>query len=208
MSSKQITGRSARCAGPGPSGSGEKGANSVWDQSATAGDSLPEDRFDLRVLSSLRRIIRAVDQYSHRIERKYRITVPQILCLSAIGQHDAITAKELAEAIHLSPSTVVGIVDRLEARSLVQRLRDADDRRRIHISLTTEGSELLGKVPSPLQDKLADGLSRLPKSEQATIAQSLARISDLMEAGHLSAAPILKTGDVQIDNPDVDTPPE
>jgi DNA-binding MarR family transcriptional regulator len=156
----------------------------------------------------LRRIIRAVDQYSHRLEREYRITVPQILCLSAIGQGETITTKELAQAVYLSPSTVVGIIDRLEARSLVQRLRDSDDRRRVRISLTPEGKELLQRVPSPLQDRLAEGLSRLPGSEQATIAQSLARISDLMEAGHLSAAPILKTGEVQSPNPDVDAPPE
>ncbi|MBD3331955.1 MarR family transcriptional regulator [candidate division GN15 bacterium] len=208
LSSKHITGDSAERSSSQVTNSPQRGAQSGTDSSVPGGDKLPRDRYDLQVLSSLRRIIRAVDQYSHRLEREYRITVPQILCLSAIGQKDTITAKELAQAVHLSPSTVVGIVDRLEARSLVQRLRDSDDRRRVRISLTAEGRELLQRVPSPLQDRLAEGLSRLPGSEQATIAQSLARISDLMEAGHLSAAPILKTGEVQSPNPDVDAPPE
>lgn len=94
---------------------------------------------------------------------------------------------------YLSASTVVGILDRLEKKGFIRRLRDSNDRRVVNVSATEKGQKLAYNAPSPLQDGLANALNRLSELEQATIALSLKRIVDLMEAGHLEAAPILET---------------
>lgn len=151
-------------------------------------------RYDFRVLQSLRRIIRAADMYSRKLAEEHDITGPQLVCLLSIVEKETTTAKDLSREIHLSPSTVVGILDRLEKKGLINRLRDTVDRRVVNVVATGIGRSLAENAPSPLQDGLARSLTRLSEMEQATIALSLERIVELMEAGGLDAAPILETG--------------
>jgi len=153
-------------------------------------------RFDLRVVQALRRIIRAVDLHSRKLSAVHQITGPQLVCLLSIDEFAPITLSALARTVHLSPSTVLGIVDRLEVKGLVRRERDLKDRRLVQISLTGPGRDLIANAPSPLQDTLAHAMSELPADQQATIAQSLERIVELMEVRDLDAAPILETGPI------------
>lgn len=153
-------------------------------------------RFDLRVVQALRRIIRAVDLHSRKLSARHQITGPQLVCLLSIGESAPITLSELARTIHLSPSTVLGIVDRLEVKGLARRERDLKDRRLVRISLTGPGRDLVANAPSPLQDTLAHAMSQLPAEQQATIARSLERIVELMEVRDIDAAPILETGPI------------
>lgn len=150
-------------------------------------DQQPDNRYDLRILSSLRRIIREVELYSKKLSSQFSITGPQLVCLLAIGGHEKVTASAIAREIHLSPSTVVGVLDRLEDKCLIVRTRDRTDRRKIYISLTEKGRDLAQSAPSPLQDRLAESLSNLEDAEKHSIAQSLAKMADLME--EVSVAP-------------------
>jgi DNA-binding MarR family transcriptional regulator len=179
-------------------------SNGLGDKSLP---SVPKERYDLQVLRSLRRIIRAVDLHSKQLISKYQITAPQLLCLLAIAEEEQLTTSTLAEKVYLSASTVVGIIDRLEKKGFARRERNTKDRRIVNVSITTEGKKVADNAPSPLQDNLAEALADLPELEQATIALSLKRIVDLMEAEHLEAAPILETTHAELRNPDNDPSP-
>ncbi len=165
-------------------------------------------RYDLRVFQSLRRIIRAVDLHSRRLLTQHQITGPQLVCLLSISETPEITPSLLARHVHLSPSTVIGILDRLEAKGLVARRRASRDRRLVRVSLTTEGLALVANAPSPLQDTLAEAMSELPESELTTIAESLDRIVELMEVRHIDAAPMLETGPIEQREKPSQPPPE
>lgn len=151
-------------------------------------------RHDLRILQALRRIIRSVELHSRQLAAKFKITGPQLICLLTVKEHQPVTATRIAKNIHVSPSTVVGILDRLEEKELIARERGTQDRRRVYVSLTAKGQKLASKAPSPLQDKFADALNALPELEQVTIALSLERIVDLMEVRQVDASPILEPG--------------
>jgi DNA-binding MarR family transcriptional regulator len=143
---------------------------------------------DLRVLSAIRRIIRSFDLYSRELAAKARITSPQLVCLLAVAERGKTTATIMGREVFLSPSTIVGILDRLEAKGLVRRERDGNDRRVVSVSLTEEGSRLARSAPSPLQDTLTEALRVLPGEEQIKIAESLERVVTLMETHRLVAA--------------------
>jgi DNA-binding MarR family transcriptional regulator len=100
----------------------------------------------------------------------------------------------LARAVHLSPSTVVGILDRLEQKGLILRSRDTQDRRVVNTAPTPAGQELVAQAPSPLHQTLTKALEGLNELEQATIELSLERIVDLIDACEIDAAPMLETG--------------
>ena len=97
---------------------------------------LPRDRYDLRILRSIRQLIRAVDTYSKKLATERGMTVPQLVCMMKIDELGSLSLKQLAEEIFISPSTVVGIVDQLEKHGMVIRERSVRDRRLLRICLT------------------------------------------------------------------------
>jgi DNA-binding MarR family transcriptional regulator len=159
-----------------------------------------EKRYDLRILKSFRRIIRAIDTHSRKLLTNFNITAPQLLCLLTIAEDGPLTSAELSQKVHLSRSTIVGIMDRLQQKDLIERTRSSQDRRRVYLTTTEAGRRVTETAPSPLQDKLAEALKSLPELEQATIALSLERVVKLMEVEHRVAAPILETGPILPDD--------
>lgn len=150
---------------------------------------MPKSSYNLRVMQSLRRIIHSVDLHSRKLFMQHNITGPQLACLLAMSEYGQLTTSSLARKVHLSPSTIVGILDRLEQKALVVRHRSSQDRRVVSINITPAGRELADSAPSPLQEALSNSLRCLPEIEQASITLSLEKIVALMEAGPLDAVP-------------------
>jgi DNA-binding MarR family transcriptional regulator len=144
-------------------------------------DTTTDLHYDLRILRALRRITRSIALHSRQLAACSHITAPQLVCLRAVIDLGPMTATAISREIHVSPSTVVGILDRLEDKGLVRRERSREDRRIVFVAATDAGIALAKDTPSPLQQKLADALKALPELEQATITLSLERIVNLME---------------------------
>ncbi len=157
---------------------------------------IPRESYELRILQSLRRIIRAVDIHSNKLANLHNITGPQLWCLLAVREHGPLTSKNLSKEVYLSPSTVVGIIDRLEKKALIVRDRNIQDRRQVYISITSKGEKLVTDTPSLLQDTFARALLALPEAEQISITMALEKLTELMEAQQIEAAPILETGNL------------
>ena len=166
------------------------------DAGGATSDEVPPQPFELQIVQSLRRIIRATDLYSRRLEQAHHITAPQLICLLAAANSEDITVTELAREVYLSPSTVVGILDRLEHKGLIARSRNSKDRRVVIISVTEKGRELSRTAPVPLQDSLSEALKKLTRQEQAQITDSLSRLVSMMEIMEVKAAPMLTAGPI------------
>jgi len=154
------------------------------------------ERVDLRVLSAMRRIIHCVDLYSRELAAKTSITAPQLVCLITLAERGPMTATTISREVFLSPSTVVGILDRLEEKGLVRRERVSKDRRVVTVTASEQGRTVAESAPSPLQSRLTEALGALPLLDQVAIAESLERVVNLMEAQDIDAAPILATGPI------------
>ncbi len=134
----------------------------------------------------------AIDLHSHELVAEFGITSPQLFCLREILASEGLSVSMLAGRVHLTASTVVGILDRLEAKGLVVRERDKVDRRLVRIVSTAKARKLASQAPMPLQGRLALALEAIPLAEQSDLARALERIVDLMEVGHVPAAPMLE----------------
>lgn len=156
--------------------------------------------FEESILTSLRKITRAIDLYSHQLSRQYNLTGPQIGCLRYLSQQGPTTPSKTAKAMHLSQATVTGILDRMEARELLIRTRSKEDRRQVIVSLTPHGEKIVETAPSLLQEKFARKLAALPTENQSVIDTILGQVVTMMEAGDLEAAPVLQAGSI-IDGP-------
>lgn len=162
---------------------------------STSASSLSDREADARctdVLITLRRIIRAIDLRSRQLMQQAGFTGPQLLVMQALAA-DELTAGELARRVSLSQGTVTSILDRLERRGLLQRVRSDTDRRRIFVSLTAEGRERLDAAPTLLQQRFIQRFVELRDWEQHQILASLQRLAEMMDAQDLDAAPVLDT---------------
>ena len=76
-------------------------------------DSSDDKQYDLRILRSIRKMIRAVDIHSRKLYHEYKITTPQLICLHSLQREGPMTLSRLAGEVSLGLSTTNGIVDRL-----------------------------------------------------------------------------------------------
>jgi DNA-binding MarR family transcriptional regulator len=141
-----------------------------------------EKEYSNRILKALRQIIHATDKYSRKLRNEFRITAPQLVCLNCIYENSPISASEISNIIHLSRSTLVGIIDRLEEKGFITRIRNQADRRRVSLEITDRGREMVTVAPSPLQDKLCESLAALSQGEQDKIAESIEALVQMMGA--------------------------
>jgi DNA-binding MarR family transcriptional regulator len=147
---------------------------------------------DLRILNAIRQIIRAVDIDSRKLAAEHKITGPQLMCLMAVVEQDTTTAIEVAKRIHLSASTLVGVLDRLQAKGLIQRERSTEDRREVQVMATERGKVFAASTPFPLQYSLARALKQLKDGERDQMARCLEVLVDLMGARELDSGPMLE----------------
>lgn len=152
---------------------------------------MPDHRFEESILRSLRRIIRALDIQSKQLAQHHQLTGPQLVCLRELSRLGRCTPSELARVVSVSQGTMTGILDRLEARGLVERERDPSDRRRHLLSITEAGAASIKSAPSSLHERFSRRLRSLEEGEQAMIAWVLGRVVDMMEASEIDAAPML-----------------
>jgi len=143
------------------------------------------------VLVSLRRIIRATDMQSKRIEKQCGLTIPQIMVLRAIEELGDVTVRRISEQVSLSQATVTTILNRLESRDLVSRLRSESDKRVVNARLTDLGRKTLAEAPLMLHEKFIERFHSLQTWEQTQILSSVQRVAAMMDAEDIDASPLL-----------------
>ena len=86
--------------------------------------------------------VHALDVRSKRMMLTIGVTGPQRLVLRLVGQQPKQTASEIAAMLGKHPSTLSGVLARLEERGLLLRESDPDDRRRARFTLTAAGKKI------------------------------------------------------------------
>lgn len=93
----------------------------------------------------------ALQRRSKRMTRELRLTGPQRLVLTIVGRFPGLPAGDLAALLHLHPSTLTGILARLEQRGWITRRSDARDRRRALFGLSASGHEFDAAHPGEVE---------------------------------------------------------
>jgi len=133
----------------------------------------------------IRRLMQAAELYTKELDKKYNVSAPQLSCLLALHENGPLAPSQIAKYIMVNSSTVTGIIDRLEQKGFVERSRTSPDRRVITIYLTEKGTVLVRNAPLPLQEKIVDGLNKLPSGEVASIVEALTKLARLLDVQDL-----------------------
>jgi DNA-binding MarR family transcriptional regulator len=129
----------------------------------------------------MRRLMQAWDIYSKELARSHSVSEPQLSCLLALREYGPLNLSKLAKYIIVKPSTVTGIIDRLEQKGLARRERTGKDRRVITIALTEAGNSLVDQAPPPIPKAIVESLNNLSEKETQDIVKSLSTLVSMLE---------------------------
>jgi DNA-binding MarR family transcriptional regulator len=144
----------------------------------------------VRTLSGVLAFMRALWAVDHglrslskRMHERLGITGPQRLAIRMVGRFPSMTAGDLAEILLVHPSTLTGILDRLERQGLLTKRADPVDGRRTLLRLTARGAaidrERTGTVEACVRRALAD----VPEGKVAAAREVLERIAAELRRG-------------------------
>ena len=139
------------------------------------------------IMQSLRRIFKAIQDYSQEVSKEFGITGPQLWALKTISTNGSLSPGELSKKMYLHPSTITGVVDRLEKKGYVARDRGQEDRRVVKVQLTPKGRKLVKKAPNPIQGKMVYGLRKLEKEKLDSIYDALQKLVEIMAVQNVKA---------------------
>ncbi|MBE1301180.1 MAG: MarR family transcriptional regulator [Alteromonadaceae bacterium] len=151
---------------------------------------------DDELLIALRKVIRAIDLRSKQLSKNIGLTGLQLLVMRHVGQEPGVMVRQIAESINLSPATVTNILDRLEARQYVQRVRSTEDKRRVGVFLTESGRQILDTAPMPFQEHFTNRFAELEEWEQSQMIATMQRLAHMMDAEDIDVSPVLEVGEL------------
>lgn len=163
------------------------------------------DREIADVLDNLRRVFKVVHRYSKRAEKVGGLTGPQVWAMKVLAESAPIRVTDLSRRMYLHPSTVVGILDRLEQHAQVKRTRSEKDHRVVTVSLTAKGRETASKIPRIAQGLLLKGLKELSDGELQTTSEGLRRLVDILGVEEMPP-PLLLSPEVNVPAGTIDDP--
>jgi DNA-binding MarR family transcriptional regulator len=138
------------------------------------------------IVQGLRRIVKALHTYSQDVRNAYGLTGAQLWALKALRGGRMSTGR-LAAALAVHQSSVSILVDRLDKRGLVRRIRGRVDHRFVDIELTKRGAALAADAPEAAQGRLLHALEAMPAQEVRGIRHAVDRLVQAMEATDVHA---------------------
>ncbi len=111
------------------------------------------------------------------------MTVPQFRTLSFLDHNPGASLSAVAEFIGLTLSSMSILVNALVERDLVERRTDSDDRRRVCLTVTQTGHEILQSTLQATEERLAEIVSSLRSDERETVVRGMQLLRPLFAPG-------------------------
>jgi DNA-binding MarR family transcriptional regulator len=137
------------------------------------------------IVWSVRRLVRAVYLDSQKISKRYGLTEPQSAVLRNLFNNGPASSADLSRTLYVTPSNITGIIDRLEKKQFVERIRKEGDRRVALITLTQSGKELGKTLPDPIMKKFITELADLELDHVQLLAMAMNQILNLIDTEDL-----------------------
>jgi DNA-binding MarR family transcriptional regulator len=123
---------------------------------------------------------RATDGFDDEVGRALALNPSDLRCLDWLTERP-MTAGELGAATGLSGAATTTLVDRLEQRGYVRRVRDTADRRKVLVELTPDGTRMIGQLYGPLAAEGPSLLSRFTDTDLALMRDFLVGATDVVD---------------------------
>jgi DNA-binding MarR family transcriptional regulator len=121
----------------------------------------------LKFMQLLWELAHALDRTSKHMADAIGVTGPQRLVLRVVGLRPGVSAGELAATLHVHPSTLTGVLQRLVAQRLLTRKDDRRDRRRAVLHLTARGAQVNATSKGTVEAAVTRALGEVSARDRA-----------------------------------------
>ena len=154
---------------------------------------LPDGAPSLGEVLDFMRLIWALDHGLQSLSKRMRasigLTGPQRVALRVLGRFPGLSAGELARILLVHPSTLTGVLQRLEARKFVKRTLDAADGRRARLTLTAKGRRLDVPARGTVESVVGDVVGRFRRDHVHVTSRVLTALAqELRDQANLVSA--------------------
>jgi DNA-binding MarR family transcriptional regulator len=132
------------------------------------------------VANGLRPVLLRLGRELRRESEALGVTSRQVTLMWLIRERPGLSMRELAAEERISAPALSGHVDRLERAGFIERVRSADDRRRVGLTITADGARLLRRVRAQRTTWLAERLQGLAPEELAAVEAALEPLRRLL----------------------------
>ncbi len=142
----------------------------------------------LETLKLFRIIFKSANRHFHEVEKKAGIGGASLWALAEILDVDSLTVSELAKAMSIHQSTASNLIEKLEVKGYVVRIRSLEDRRVVNIELTNQGRDVLSLAPPPYRGILPDALMNMDPLARSALCGHLSELIAGMSLKHDDSA--------------------
>jgi MarR family 2-MHQ and catechol resistance regulon transcriptional repressor len=136
--------------------------------------------FATRAEEALLNLLRTNDRIQHRFARVFGgqgVTASQYNILRILrGEGKPLPSLEIASRMVTMVPAITGLIDRLEAKGLVQRERSAEDRRVVFVAINDRALDLMARLDEPLRDLHAQLVGHLTEGELQELIRLLEKL--------------------------------
>lgn len=136
----------------------------------------------LEFMSLLWSVDHALQRTSKQMDRTLGVTGPQRLVVRILGRNPGLSAGEVAQTLRIHPSTLTGILKRLEQRKIIRRVTDPTDRRRVFLHLHGLGETINAARAGTVEEAVERTLERRPPEELSGVRSLLEALIAELEA--------------------------
>jgi DNA-binding MarR family transcriptional regulator len=154
----------------------------------TAAATLPDV---LQFMQVLWAVVHGLQSTSKRMTAAFGVTGPQRLVLRVLGLFPNMSAGDLAAVLHVHPSTLTGVLQRLIAQRWLLRVEDPRDRRRAMLRLTARGGRVNAVDAGTVESAVAEALALVSDRDRAATMRVLEGLAGALRttAGAAGRAP-------------------
>lgn len=142
----------------------------------------------LQFMQLLWAVVHGMQKTSKRMTADIGVTGPQRLVLRVLGLSPGASAGDVASILHVHPSTLTGVLQRLIAQRLLRRTHDPRDRRRAVLHLTPRGVRANAVSTGTVEAAVAQALEGVNHPDRAAAMRVLERLADHLTGSMVAPA--------------------
>jgi DNA-binding MarR family transcriptional regulator len=135
----------------------------------------------LAFMQGLWAVVHRMQRLSKQMGASVGVTGPQRLVLRMIALFPGLSAGDLAAVLHLHPSTLTGVLRRLETQALVARTSHPEDRRRTVLRLTRRGARASASTKGTVEGAVAVAFARTGQHHRAATRRFLDQLATCLD---------------------------
>jgi len=120
---------------------------------------------EVEVFDALQQSAMITAREVYRFLSRYNLSESQFRTLEILYNQGSLCQRDIGEHIVKSTGNMTTVIDNLEKKFLIQRVRDKNDRRRYNIELTSEGERLVKKILPQQTRAIKQVMERIPEKD-------------------------------------------